>query len=172
MVPRIHRGEKIGTEFCVPQNSHPKHPSGGHKNFVSGKINLTEVIPRHLGTAGVFILCLEGKLAGLQKCPKDSRASNCKGQRKQPTAAQSHPSKRPWDCSELPQLEPLCSLAKTRGKASCTDRPSSAGLGSLSQCESGTHMWAPSPALPPFWAWNTAKREGETRTSPDCRKRV
>lgn len=150
MVPRTLPAGKTGTGFGEPQNCHPEHPSGGHKNFVSGKTNSTEVIPRHLGAARVFILCPEGKLAGLQMRPRDSRASNCKGQRKQPTAARSHPSKRPWDCSELPQLEPLCSLAKTRGKASCTDRPSSAGLGSLSQCDSGTHMWAPSPALPPF----------------------
>lgn len=106
----------------------------------------------------------KGKIAGLQMLWKESSALNCKGQRKQPTAAQSHPSKRPWDCSELPQLEPLCSLAKKKGKASCTDRPSSAGLGWLSQCESGTQMWAPSFALPPFsvkyskgWGWNQDK---------------
>lgn len=92
-----------------------------------------------------------GEKQGYRGPGKNIGLLNFRGHRKQPPAAQRPPQQAVEALWFLwaPRPGPLYSLARKRGKASCTGRPTHAQLESLSQGESGARIQSPSPAHPP-----------------------
>lgn len=125
-----------------------EHSNGDQMNLglqdrISGGANLHKVMPgagvmlrRSYSLQPVPVMEKSRSTEALEriKCPLTVQA-----RANSPQLPRGHHSKRPCNLSELPQSEPLCSLAKERGEASYTGQPTCVQTGSPSQSESGAH---------------------------------